>query len=82
MANIVDLLGSATVISQRNPSMSRAYMLYQLFNLASSIIAPSTVILMIAGRDCLVIILLCYVMIKGNPSINCSGDSKLVLMNE
>lgn len=56
MANIVDLLGSATLISQRNPSMSRAYMLYQLFNLASSILAPSTVILMIAGQTCLVIL--------------------------
>ncbi|KAK9527179.1 hypothetical protein VZT92_015836 [Zoarces viviparus] len=49
MANIVDLLGSATLMSQRNPSISRVYMLYQLFNLAASILAPSTVILMIAG---------------------------------
>uniref|UniRef100_A0A8C9XK17 chitin synthase n=1 Tax=Sander lucioperca TaxID=283035 RepID=A0A8C9XK17_SANLU len=50
MANIVDLLGSATLISQRNPSMSRTYMVYQLFNLASSILTPSTVILLIAGQ--------------------------------
>ncbi|KAM6903784.1 chitin synthase chs-1-like [Lycodopsis pacificus] len=49
MANVVDLLGSSTLISQRNPSISRVYMLYQLFNLAASILAPSTVILMIAG---------------------------------
>ncbi|XP_032363512.1 chitin synthase chs-2 [Etheostoma spectabile] len=49
MANIVDLLGSATLISQKNPSMSRPYMVYQLFNLVSFILVPSTVILMIAG---------------------------------
>ncbi|XP_045915056.1 chitin synthase chs-2-like [Micropterus dolomieu] len=49
MANIVDLLGSGTLISKRNPSMSKPYMFYQLFSLACSILAPSTVILMIAG---------------------------------
>ncbi|XP_054462586.1 chitin synthase chs-1-like [Anoplopoma fimbria] len=49
MANVVDLLGSATLISQRNPSISKLYMLYQLISLAASILAPSTVILMIAG---------------------------------
>ncbi|KAA8578482.1 hypothetical protein FQN60_007052, partial [Etheostoma spectabile] len=52
MANIVDLLGSATLISQKNPSMSRPYMVYQLFNLVSFILVPSTVILMIAGQAC------------------------------
>ncbi|KAG7500985.1 hypothetical protein JOB18_036447 [Solea senegalensis] len=49
MANVIDLLGSASLIVNRNPSMSRPYMLYQLFNLASSILSPSTVVLMIAG---------------------------------
>uniref|UniRef100_A0A4W6FPM1 chitin synthase n=1 Tax=Lates calcarifer TaxID=8187 RepID=A0A4W6FPM1_LATCA len=49
MANTVDLLGSSTLITHRNPSMSKPYMLYQLFSMASSILAPSTVILMIAG---------------------------------
>ncbi|XP_033492651.2 chitin synthase chs-2-like [Epinephelus lanceolatus] len=49
MANIADLLGSTNLISKRNPSMSKPYMFYQLFNLASSILAPSTVILIIAG---------------------------------
>ncbi|XP_056255607.1 chitin synthase chs-1-like [Seriola aureovittata] len=49
MANIVDLLGSGTLVTHRNPSMSRPYMLYQLFSLASSILSPSTVVLMIAG---------------------------------
>lgn len=52
MANIVDLLGSGTLISKRNPSMSKPYMFYQLFSLACSILAPSTVILMIAGQAC------------------------------
>ncbi|XP_071357197.1 chitin synthase chs-2-like [Trachinotus anak] len=49
MANIVDLLSSSSLITHRNSSMSTAYMLYQLFSLASSILAPSTVVLMIAG---------------------------------
>ncbi|XP_008295149.1 uncharacterized protein LOC103368524 [Stegastes partitus] len=55
MANIVDLLGDTTLITNRNPSMSRPYMLYQLFSLASSILSPSTVVLMIAG--CLTVLL-------------------------
>ncbi|XP_051811507.1 chitin synthase chs-2-like [Acanthochromis polyacanthus] len=55
MANIVDLLGDSNLITNRNPSMSRPYMLYQLFNLASSILSPSTVVLMIAG--CLTVLL-------------------------
>ncbi|XP_051245642.1 chitin synthase chs-2-like isoform X2 [Dicentrarchus labrax] len=49
MANIVDLLGSGTLVTKRNPSMSKPYMFYQLFSLVSSILAPSTVVLMIAG---------------------------------
>ncbi|KAL6100196.1 uncharacterized protein ACO6RY_01857 [Pungitius sinensis] len=49
MANIMDLLGCATLISQKNPSISKLYMVYQLFSLVASILAPSTVILMIAG---------------------------------
>ncbi|KAM9823995.1 chitin synthase chs-2-like [Neosynchiropus ocellatus] len=49
MANIVDLLGSGTLITKKNSSMSRPYMLYQLFSLSASILAPSTVIIMIAG---------------------------------
>ncbi|XP_035537779.1 chitin synthase chs-2-like [Morone saxatilis] len=49
MANTVDLLGSGTIVTKRNPSMSKPYMFYQLFSLVSSILAPSTVILMIAG---------------------------------
>ncbi|XP_029299165.1 chitin synthase chs-2-like [Cottoperca gobio] len=49
MANVIDLIGSASLISHRNPSISKPYMLYQFFTLASSILAPSTVVLMIAG---------------------------------
>lgn len=49
MANMVDLLGCATVISKKNTSISKVYMLYQLISLVASILAPSTVILMIAG---------------------------------
>lgn len=52
MANVVDLLGSSNEITNRNPSMSKPYMLYQLFGLASSILAPSTVVLMIADKTC------------------------------
>ncbi|KAM3595954.1 uncharacterized protein V6R79_005848 [Siganus canaliculatus] len=49
MANIADLLGSGSLIINRNPSISRPYMIYQLFSMASSILSPSTVVLMIAG---------------------------------
>uniref|UniRef100_A0A8C2X855 chitin synthase n=1 Tax=Cyclopterus lumpus TaxID=8103 RepID=A0A8C2X855_CYCLU len=49
MANIADLLGCTTMISKRNPSISKAYMFYQFLSLVAGILAPSTVILMIAG---------------------------------
>uniref|UniRef100_A0A3Q3G9X1 chitin synthase n=1 Tax=Labrus bergylta TaxID=56723 RepID=A0A3Q3G9X1_9LABR len=49
MANVVDLLGSSTVISKRNPSMSKPFMFYQLFNITSAILAPATICLLIAG---------------------------------
>uniref|UniRef100_A0A8C9XK79 chitin synthase n=1 Tax=Sander lucioperca TaxID=283035 RepID=A0A8C9XK79_SANLU len=49
MANVVDLLGSTSTISKRNRSMSKPFMLYQLFAIASSILAPATICLMIAG---------------------------------
>nr|XP_020443729.1 uncharacterized protein LOC109952811 isoform X2 [Monopterus albus] len=50
MANTVDLLGASTLMTSRNQSMSKPYMLYQLFSLVSSILAPSAVILMTAGN--------------------------------
>ncbi|KAM8766238.1 chitin synthase chs-2-like [Acanthopagrus schlegelii] len=49
MANVVDLLGSANVISRKNPSLSKPFMFYQLFNMTSAILAPATICLMIAG---------------------------------
>uniref|UniRef100_A0A671XER4 chitin synthase n=1 Tax=Sparus aurata TaxID=8175 RepID=A0A671XER4_SPAAU len=49
MANVVDLLGSANVISRKNPSMSKPFMFYQLFNITSAILAPATICLLIAG---------------------------------
>lgn len=49
MANVVDLLGSTSIISKRNPSMSKPFMFYQLFNMGSAILAPATICLMIAG---------------------------------
>uniref|UniRef100_UPI003AADC7D5 chitin synthase chs-1-like n=1 Tax=Centroberyx gerrardi TaxID=166262 RepID=UPI003AADC7D5 len=49
MANIVDLLGSTNMISKRNRSVSKLYMLYHLFGITSSILGPATICLMIAG---------------------------------
>ncbi|XP_030597626.1 chitin synthase chs-2-like [Archocentrus centrarchus] len=49
MANVVDLLGSTTIISKRNPSMSKPFMFYQLFGIISAILAPATVCLLVAG---------------------------------
>ncbi|XP_075305454.1 chitin synthase chs-2-like [Odontesthes bonariensis] len=49
MANVVDILGSSTVISKRNPSMSKPFMLYQLFAIVSAVLAPATICLMAAG---------------------------------
>uniref|UniRef100_A0A3B4BHV9 chitin synthase n=1 Tax=Periophthalmus magnuspinnatus TaxID=409849 RepID=A0A3B4BHV9_9GOBI len=47
--NSVDLLGSATMMIRRNHSISRLYLVYQLISLATSILSPSSVILMITG---------------------------------
>lgn len=49
MANVVDLLGAANIISKRNSSMSKPFMLYQLFAITSAILAPATICLLIAG---------------------------------
>ncbi|KAF7642867.1 hypothetical protein LDENG_00249460, partial [Lucifuga dentata] len=49
MANIVDLLGSAKRISNKNQSMSTPYMFYQLFAITSSVVGPSTICFLIAG---------------------------------
>ncbi|XP_044192392.1 chitin synthase chs-2-like [Thunnus albacares] len=49
MANVVDLLGATSLISKRNQSISKLFMFYQLFALASAILAPATICLLIAG---------------------------------
>ncbi|XP_075968855.1 chitin synthase chs-2-like [Anarhichas minor] len=49
LANVVDLLGSTSIISKRNPSMSKPFMFYQLFTITSAILAPATICLLIAG---------------------------------
>ncbi|XP_044192391.1 chitin synthase-like [Thunnus albacares] len=49
MANVVDLLGATSLISKRNRSISKLFMFYQLFALASAILAPATICLLIAG---------------------------------
>uniref|UniRef100_A0A3B4TFV1 chitin synthase n=1 Tax=Seriola dumerili TaxID=41447 RepID=A0A3B4TFV1_SERDU len=49
MANVVDLLGSTSMISKRNSSMSKPFMFYQLFAMISAILAPATICLLVAG---------------------------------
>ncbi|XP_070702922.1 chitin synthase chs-2-like [Pempheris klunzingeri] len=49
MANVVNLLGDTNIISKRNPSISRPFMLYQFFAMTSAILAPATVCLLVAG---------------------------------
>ncbi|XP_053719412.1 chitin synthase chs-2-like [Synchiropus splendidus] len=49
LANVVDILGASTIVSKRNPSMSKPFLLYQLFNLTSAILAPATICLLIGG---------------------------------
>ncbi|XP_074543357.1 chitin synthase chs-2-like [Halichoeres trimaculatus] len=49
LANIVDLLGATNTVSKKNSSISKLFMLYQLFNITSAILAPATICLMIAG---------------------------------
>ncbi|XP_033182151.1 chitin synthase chs-2-like [Anabas testudineus] len=49
LANVVDLLGDTNVISNRNKSMSKLFMFYQLFGIISAILAPATICLLVAG---------------------------------
>ncbi|XP_035255581.1 chitin synthase chs-2-like [Anguilla anguilla] len=49
LANTVDLLATGTLTAQKNKSISRLYILYQIVNMASSILGPATVCLLIAG---------------------------------
>uniref|UniRef100_A0A8C9S1A1 chitin synthase n=1 Tax=Scleropages formosus TaxID=113540 RepID=A0A8C9S1A1_SCLFO len=49
MANTLDLLGTGSLTSQRNKSISKPYMIYQTISMAASVLGPATVCLMIAG---------------------------------
>ncbi|XP_041645086.1 chitin synthase 1 [Cheilinus undulatus] len=49
LANTLDLLHSGSETVKRNTSISRLYILYQMFTVGSSILGPASVTLMIAG---------------------------------
>ncbi|XP_043072449.1 chitin synthase chs-1-like [Puntigrus tetrazona] len=49
MANTIDLLGSGGLTSQKNSSISKLYILYQIISMAASILGPATICLMISG---------------------------------
>ncbi|XP_026149918.1 chitin synthase 1 [Mastacembelus armatus] len=49
LANTLDLLHSGAETVKRNSSISRLYILYQMFTVGSSILGPASVTLMIAG---------------------------------
>ncbi|KAJ8398896.1 hypothetical protein AAFF_G00418040 [Aldrovandia affinis] len=49
MANTIDLLGSGALTSQRNSSISKPYIFYQIISMTASILGPATICLMIAG---------------------------------
>ncbi|KAG7235996.1 hypothetical protein INR49_001394, partial [Caranx melampygus] len=49
LANTLDLLHSGGETVKRNSSISRLYILYQMFTVGSSILGPASVTLMIAG---------------------------------
>ncbi|KAI7802330.1 hypothetical protein IRJ41_006855 [Triplophysa rosa] len=49
MANTIDLLGSGGLTSERNSSISKPYILYQIISMAASILGPATICLLIAG---------------------------------
>uniref|UniRef100_A0AAR2KI03 chitin synthase n=1 Tax=Pygocentrus nattereri TaxID=42514 RepID=A0AAR2KI03_PYGNA len=49
MANTIDLLGSGRLTSERNSSISKPYILYQVISMGASILGPATICLMIAG---------------------------------
>ncbi|XP_050981710.1 chitin synthase 1 isoform X2 [Labeo rohita] len=49
LANTLDLLHSGAETVKRNTSISMIYILYQIFTVASSILGPASVTLMVAG---------------------------------
>lgn len=50
LANTLDLLHSGRDTVKRNTSISMLYILYQMFTVASSILGPASVTLMVAGK--------------------------------
>lgn len=50
LANTLDLLHSGAETVKRNTSISMIYILYQIFTVASSILGPASVTLMVAGK--------------------------------
>ncbi|CAB1351109.1 unnamed protein product, partial [Coregonus sp. 'balchen'] len=49
MANTIDLLGSGSLTSQRNSSISKPFILYQILSMVASILGPAAICLMISG---------------------------------
>ena len=49
MANTLDLLGTGSVTSEKNSSISKHFVLYQILSMAASILGPATICLMTAG---------------------------------
>lgn len=50
LANTLDLLHSGKETAKRNSSISMLYIFYQIFTVASSILGPASVTLMVAGQ--------------------------------
>ncbi|KAL0983717.1 hypothetical protein UPYG_G00131750 [Umbra pygmaea] len=55
MANTIDLLGSGSLTSQKNRSISQPFILYQVLSMTATILGPATICLMIAGCFSLVL---------------------------
>ncbi|KAG7462771.1 hypothetical protein MATL_G00188240 [Megalops atlanticus] len=49
IANTIDLLGTGSLTAQKNKSISKPYILYQVLGMVSTVLGPATVCLMIAG---------------------------------
>lgn len=49
MANILDLLSDWKNVTSKNEDISKLYIAYQMFLMASSILTPGTILLMILG---------------------------------
>lgn len=52
IANILDLLGTASLTTKRNANMSTLYIGYQWLLMLMTILGPGTIIMMIGGMFC------------------------------